>query len=121
MIELALSWQSIITAGAVVGALVTLITLLVKFVRWVDHQKEQDKAQAELKAKHDTDMLALKTEQAARDRAIQREQTMICYGVLACLKGLKEQGCNGPVTDALNKLEKHLNNAAHDVEEEVLV
>ena len=34
---------------------------------------------------------------------------MICYGVLACLKGLKEKGCNGPVTDALNK-------AAHDEE-----
>ena len=43
-----------------------------------------------------------------------QEQTMICYGVLACLKGLKEQGCNGPVTDALNKLEKYLNEKAHD-------
>ena len=46
--------------------------------------------------------------------AIRREQTLICYGVLACLKGLKEQGCNGPVSDALDKLEKHLNQAAHD-------
>ena len=46
--------------------------------------------------------------------AIRREQSLICYGVLACLKGLKEQGCNGPVSDALNKLEKHLNQAAHD-------
>ena len=41
------------------------------------------------------------------------EQSLICFGVLACLKGLKEQGCNGPVTEALNKLEKHLNQAAH--------
>ena len=32
------------------------------------------------------------------------EQSLICFGVLACLKGLKE---------ALNKLEKHLNRAAH--------
>lgn len=46
--------------------------------------------------------------------AIRREQSLICYGVLACLKGLKEQGCNGPVSDALDKLEKHLNQAAHD-------
>ena len=29
---------------------------------------------------------------------IRREQTLICYGLLACLQGLKEQGCNGPVT-----------------------
>ena len=37
-----------------------------------------------------------------------------CYGILACLRGLKEQGCDGPVTEALDKLEKHLNMAAHD-------
>ena len=48
--------------------------------------------------------------------AIRKEQTLICYGVLACLKGLKEQGCNGPVTAALDKLEKHLNQAAHEEE-----
>ena len=46
--------------------------------------------------------------------AIRKEQTLICFGVLACLKGLKEQGCNGPVTAALDKLEKHLNEAAHE-------
>ncbi len=38
-----LNVQSIITAGAVVGALTALITLFVKIVRWIDHQKEQDK------------------------------------------------------------------------------
>ena len=47
-------------------------------------------------------------------KAILKEQTLICYGVLACLKGLKEKGCNGPVTAALDRLEKHLNEAAHD-------
>ena len=50
-------------------------------------------------------------------KAILKEQTLICFGVLACLKGLKEQGCNGPVTAALDKLEKHLNQAAHDEED----
>ena len=49
--------------------------------------------------------------------AIRKEQSLICYGVLACLKGLKEQGCDGPVTAALDKLEKHLNQAAHDEDE----
>jgi len=32
---------------------------------------------------------------------------------LACLMGLKEQGCNGPVTEAINQLEKHINKQAH--------
>ena len=47
-------------------------------------------------------------------KAIRREQTLICYGLLACLQGLKEQGCNGPVTEAMNRIEEHLNQAAHD-------
>ena len=49
-------------------------------------------------------------------KAIRKEQTLISYGLLACLKGLKEQGCNGPVTEAMNRLEDHLNQAAHDEE-----
>ena len=47
-------------------------------------------------------------------RAIRREQTLICYGLLACLQCLKEQGGSGPVTEAMNRLEEHLNQAAHD-------
>ena len=46
---------------------------------------------------------------------MKKEQTLICYGVLCCLKGLKEQGCNGPVTKALDKMERYLNEAAHDI------
>ena len=34
-------------------------------------------------------------------------------GVLAALKGLAEQGCDGPVHDAIDTLEKHLNIQAH--------
>ena len=49
-------------------------------------------------------------------KAIRREQTLICYGLLACLQGLKKQGCNGPVTEAMNRIEEHLNQAAHDEE-----
>ena len=61
-------------------------------VKFVDRQKKQDQELT----------------------AIRKEQTLICYGVMACLRGLKEQGCDGPVTAALDKLEKHLNQAAHE-------
>lgn len=46
-------------------------------------------------------------------REIQEEQTILCYGIKACLQGLSEQGCDGPVHDALDKLDKHLNKKAH--------
>ena len=46
-------------------------------------------------------------------REIKQEQSVLTRGVLACLKGLKEQGCNGPVTEAIKDIEEHLNNQAH--------
>lgn len=46
-------------------------------------------------------------------KSLKEEQRVICYGVLAALKGLQEQGCNGPVTKAIDEMEKHLNKKAH--------
>lgn len=47
-------------------------------------------------------------------KAIEDEQTLLCYGLRGALQGLIEQGCNGPCKDALSKLEKHLNQKAHE-------
>lgn len=47
--------------------------------------------------------------------AIRSELQVLCFGVRACLSGLREQGCNGRVTEALDKLDKHLNEKAHQV------
>lgn len=44
---------------------------------------------------------------------IRTELQLICFGLKACLSGLQEQGCNGPVTVALERLDKHLNTKAH--------
>jgi len=59
---------------------------------------------------------AASKDQSEQIRQIKAEQTLICYGVQCCLEGLKEQGCNGPVTEALQRFRKHLNMAAHDQE-----
>lgn len=56
----------------------------------------------------------LKQEKQDKDiKAIKEEQTILTQGVLACLMGLKEQGCNGPVTEAIEKIETYLNEKAH--------
>lgn len=88
-----LSWNTIIFASSVIAAAMLLVSYFAKVVRWVDKQKKQDDEIKSIKA----------------------EQSIIVYGVLACLKGLKEQGCDGPVTDAIEKIEKHLNVEAHRV------
>lgn len=87
--------DTIIKISAALAALGGIGGVVVWCIKFVDRQKKQDKELI----------------------TIRKEQTLICYGVLACLKGLKEQGCNGPVTAALDKLEKHLNQAAHEEEE----
>lgn len=83
--------DAIITAAAVITAIVTIFGIIFAVCRWYLKQEQQDK-----------DIKALKD-----------EQCILTYGVLACLKGMKEQGCNGPVTEAINKIEKHINQEAH--------
>lgn len=92
--EVTVSAEAIIEGAALLTALGVIGGVVLWLFKFVERNKKQDEAIA----------------------AIRKEQTLICYGVLACLKGLKEQGCNGPVTAALDKLEKHLNQAAHEEE-----
>ncbi len=86
-----LNWQTLITAAAVLTAVITILGRYNKLYDFVKRQEEQDKL----------------------IKAIQDEQTILTEGILACLKGLKEQGANGPVSEAINKIEKHLNEKAH--------
>ena len=101
--QITLSWQTLITASAVLAAAIAIATAFAKGVRWIDRQEQQDDDIKALRATHVADMDSMK-----------QEQTLIVYGLLACLKGLKEQGCNGPVTEAINRIEKHLNQKAHE-------
>lgn len=83
--------QDIITAAAVLAAALALLGSYNRAYNWYRKQDRQDEDIASLK----------------------EEQGLLTYGVLACLKGLKEQGCNGPVTEAIGRIEKHLNQQAH--------
>ena len=83
--------DTIITIGAVIGALGVIFGVVFAVYRWYLKQNKQD-----------VDIKSLKD-----------EQCLLTYGVLACLKGLEEQGCDGPVKDAINKIEKHMNQQAH--------
>lgn len=74
--------------------------------------KRKAKQEAELKELAEA-MEAEKRETASVRRSCHEEQILIIYGLLACLKGLKEQGCNGTVTEAINKIERHINIKAH--------
>ena len=98
-----ITWETIITAGKVLGALTAIGALLFSIVRFIDRQKTLEKELVELRDIHCSDMSCLN-----------EEQRLLMYGVLACLKGLQEQGCNGPVTEAIDTLEKYINKKAHE-------
>lgn len=100
--EITLTLDSIIKFAAVLGACGAIIGCVVKAVRWMDRQKQQDAELASLRETHNDDIDALKQELA-----------LIVEAQLACLKGLQEQGCNGPVSEMISKVEQHLNQKAH--------
>lgn len=58
-------------------------------------------------------VLALEKE----NRNIKKENTLVIYALGACLDGLHQQGCNGKVTEAIDKISKYINKAAHDQED----
>lgn len=105
-----LTWQTLITASAVLAAVLAICAAIVKAVHWFDRQKKQDKDIAALRDKHKHDI----EQQQEEFTSIKHELTLLTYGVLACLKGLQEKGCNGPVTETINKIEKYLNQKAHE-------
>ena len=100
--------QNFLTAVSVMTAVILLIQRFAKGVRWFDKQEKQTTDLARLEKRHEEDMAALRKE-------IVSELQLLTYGVLACLKGQQEQGCNGPVTEAANKIETYLNQKAHEI------
>ena len=101
----------------IVYKILTLIALVgggvFAVVKWVLKQDNQDDKISELHDEEKQDGQELKELHESDMRSVNEELTIVVYGVLACLKGLKEKGCNGPVTKAINDLEKHLNKSAH--------
>ena len=48
------------------------------------------------------------------NNSIKKENTLVIYALGACLDGLHQKGCNGKVTEAINRISKYINKAAHD-------
>ena len=83
--------EVIIIIASVITALGTIIACFTTIHKWILRQNKQD-----------DDI-----------KSIKEEQKVLTTGVLARLKGLKEQGCDGPVTEAISSIENHLNKEAH--------
>lgn len=91
----------IVAIVAGIGAIVTII----KFITGIhDRMQKWDEYDQKI------------TEVNAKIQQIQAEQCMQTYVLQAVLDGLHQLNCNGRVTEASEKLNKHINKQAHGVE-----
>lgn len=94
--------QTIITAGAVVTACLTVFGVGRSFAKYLCSIKDRARTRAEHSTAQDKDIARLK-----------EENQLICYGLSAALDGLEQLGANHSVPIAKNKLQKYLNEQAH--------
>lgn len=90
--EFVVNSNTIISLATLIAAIGSIFGVVRWGIKYVEHDKAQDK----------------------KLEAFQKTQTVILFGVSACLKGMKEQGCDGPVEEASKLLEKHLIETANN-------
>lgn len=90
--EIVISADTLIKAAGVISALLAIFGAIFAVYRWYLKQNRQDKEIEKIKT----------------------ENTLICYGLSAALDGLIQLGANHNVTTAKEKLDKHLNQQAHE-------
>lgn len=95
--------ETIVELAKVVGACGTIFGLLVAFIKWLQKQEKQSVDIDALHKLHSTDF-----------EKVQEELCVVDYAILASLDALKQQGYNGKVTEAHDKIDKYLNQKAHN-------
>lgn len=117
--------QMIITVASVVSAIGVLIGVILKIHSFaleqkqlrtdLSEQEEEHKREiAELKKEYDERISKLEKHHNDDMRRVNTENCLICFALSACLDGLQQLGANHNVSDAKEKLDKYLNQQAHE-------
>ena len=86
----------VVYIATIISACTVIVGAILAVFKFYDSSKRRDE-------RHEKDI-----------KKIKAENTLLCYGVLACLDGLEQLGANHTVPDTKKMLQKHLNKAAHD-------
>lgn len=97
-----ISAGTIIEISKFIGAVGVIFGVVLCFVRWLDRQEKQTNDIKNLEMVHNEDL-----------KNVQEELCVLNYAVLASLDALMQRGYGGKVTEAHEKLQKHLNQSAH--------
>ena len=83
----------ILKLAAIITALSVIFGVIIggykMYDKLIDNNKELERRIAKL---------------AKQNQSINKESALIIYALGACLNGLHQQGCNGEVTEAMNKI-----------------
>ena len=106
----------VLTVSGIVTALGVILGIPIGaykiYDRISDKQAEHERKLAAL----EEDNQAMREERREEIKKINKENTIICYALMACLDGLQQLGANHTVPKAHAMLSDHLNQAAHDDE-----
>lgn len=103
-----------ITLGQIVGA-ISILSIIIGFVVTIHNLIK--KAVTDKIDRNAEDIKELKNKVAVLEKETddsKEERLILLQGLLACLKGLKEQGCDGAVTTSIEEIEKYLMKKSHD-------
>lgn len=106
--------MQILAGGGFFAAVGTIIGIIIKEVFDIFKTHADRKAEKENEVGALNEEIELLKEEMEESR---KERSIICFALVACLDGLIQNGANGPVTEAKNMLEKHLNKKAHGLGE----
>lgn len=103
-----------VTIGQIVGVFGTITVLagfftgIYGFIKKIVLDKINKNAEDIKSLQQEVKILKIESTDSKEERLI------LLKAQLACLKGLKEQGCNGPVSQAIGDIEEYLLKKSHD-------
>lgn len=105
--------QHIAIAVASMSLFGGILAIILKIHKFVLHQEKQDREIEKLKRHHEEDMKKLENSEVEEFGEISEALQLLTKSVLACLKGLKEQGVDGPVIEAIDEIQAYLGAKAY--------
>lgn len=102
-----------ITIGQIVASIATLTAIFV-FIQLISKFIKKHYTDVINDIKKRLEIVEIKTNEQNKDiQDSKEERRLLMRGVLACLNGLHEQGCNNTVTTTIQEYENYLQRQAH--------
>lgn len=105
--------ENLIKISGVIISIATFINAVMTIVNFVGRTKKTTDTAFDKKVKEVVEPMIEPIKKDVEDlkkesKLNEKERKLLLKAQLACLKGLKEQGCNGPVTESIEEIENYL-------------